>query len=263
MNKLYVSCLLISGIFFYSYSTNPPDGHTGAPGERLCTECHIQKNPSQNGTITIEGFPSSITPNETYFLTAVNRLTEGAAVRGGFQVTVLGPENVKAGEFINPSATSAVTIENGRQYWDHDPALEYPDSNVVRWTVQWKAPDLPSGTPVTWYAAGNIADGNFQNIGDRIVTASGSGSIVLSTVREEQVIQASVYPNPGSNAFQVVVDGQPTLNGHVRFFTISGEKAGEAEVRNGLVIAPFIPSGLYLLQIREDNKSFFARWSKM
>lgn len=263
MNKLYVSCLLISVIFFYSYSTNPPDGHTGAPGDRLCTECHIQENPLQNGSITIDGFPSSITPNETYFLTAVNRLTEGTAVRGGFQVTVLGPENVKAGEFMNPSSTSAVTVENGRQYWDHDPALEYPDSNVVRWTVQWKAPDLPSGTPITWYAAGNIADGNFQNIGDRIVSASGSGSIVLSAARDEKMVLASVYPNPGSNAIHIVVDEYPTLNGRVRFFTVTGERAAEAEVRNGYIMVPFIPAGLYLLEIRIDSKTFFARWSKM
>lgn len=263
MNKLYISSLLISATFFCSYSTNPPDGHTGAPGDLLCTECHIQENPSQNGSISIEGFPSGITPNETYFLTAVNRLTEGTAVRGGFQVTVLGPENVSAGEFINPSSTSAVTIENGRQYWDHDPALEYPDSNVIRWTVQWKAPDLPSGTPITWYAAGNIADGNFQNIGDRIVTAIGSGSIVLSAVQDVKPVLASVYPNPGREALHVLIDGQSAFNGRVRFYNMAGESAGDAEVKNGFIFAPFIPSGLYLLEFCKDNKSFFARWSKM
>src|SRR5688572_7770468 len=141
MHKLYVSSLFIAFILFYSFSTNPPDGNTGAPGELLCTQCHDSVNATQNGTITIEGFPASITPNETYMLTAVNRLTEGEAIRGGFQVTILGSTHMRAGDFINPSSTSAVSTFDNRQYWDHDPALEYPDSNVVKWTVQWKAPD--------------------------------------------------------------------------------------------------------------------------
>ena len=159
MHKLYTFALIIAGTFLlFSFSTNPPDGNTGAPGDQFCIQCHVQTNPSQNGTISIEGFPASITPNETYALTAVNRLTEGTAVRAGFQVTVLSPTNTRAGNFTNPSPQSAVSISGGRQYWDHNPAVTYPDSNVVKWTVLWTAPDLPSGSKITWYAAGNFSD---------------------------------------------------------------------------------------------------------
>src|SRR5687768_8620901 len=143
MRKLYTFGLIMTGTFIlFSFSTNPPDGYTGAPGDDFCIQCHAHTNPSQNGTISVEGFPDVITPHETYILTAVNRLTVDTAVRGGFQVTILGPTNTKAGDFTNPSSKSIVSTQGGRQYWEHNPALEYPDSNVVKWTVEWTAPEL-------------------------------------------------------------------------------------------------------------------------
>jgi len=264
MHKLYTFTVIIfSAFILFSFSTNPPDANTGAPGENLCIQCHIQTNPSQDGTITIEGFPDVITPNETYLLTAVNRLTSGNAVRAGFQVTILGPLNTKAGELKNPSSSSAVSVQAGRQYWDHNPAVAYPDSNVVRWTVQWTAPELPSGSLITWYAAGNIANGNFQNTGDRIVAASGSGSIILSSNNEVHKEQLAVFPNPGTDQINFLLPGKPMINGEVYFYNLMGKIIGEATLNNGTVSVPVIPSGIYLIEIRNDGKSRFAKWSKL
>lgn len=263
MHKLYTfSIIIISAFLLISFSTNPPDGNTGAPGENLCVQCHIQNNPSQDGTITIEGFPDVITPNETYLLTAVNRLTSGAAVRAGFQVTILGPTNTKAGELKNPSTSSAVSVQAGRQYWDHNPAVVYPDSNVVRWTVEWTAPELPSGSLITWYAAGNIANGNFQNTGDRIVAASGSGSIVLSSTSDIATDDLEVYPNPGSDHINILSTDKTSISGEVYFYNLTGTLITEATLNNGMVSVPGIPAGIYLLEIRNDGQSRFARWTK-
>ena len=263
MHKLYTFTLIIfSAFLLFSFSTNPPDGNTGAPGENLCIQCHIQTNPSQEGSITIEGFPDVITPNETYLLTAVNRLTSGSAVRAGFQVTILGPTNTKAGELKNPSSSSIVSVQAGRQYWDHNPAVLYPDSNVVRWTVQWTAPELPSGSLITWYAAGNIANGNFQNTGDRIVAATGSGSIVLSSTNDIPKDHLIVFPNPGSEQINIMSPEKTSVSGEVYFYNLLGELISEATLNNGMVSVPRIPAGIYLLEIRYDGQSRFARWSK-
>src|SRR5688572_6088491 len=218
MNKLYTFTVLAVSLFFlFSFSINPPDGNTGAPGDMLCTQCHIQTDPPQNGTISLDGFPQTITPHQSYLLTVTNRLTEGSAVRAGFQVTILGPGNVKAGELTNPSTHSAVSITGARQYWDHNPAQEYPDSNVVKWQVQWTAPELPNGSQITWYAAGNIADGDFTNTRDRIVTSTGSGSVIISATEDVTKNKPVVFPNPGNDQINFII-GQEVLNGTVEFY---------------------------------------------
>jgi hypothetical protein len=150
MNKFYLLFTLLSSIgFLVSFSLNPPDGVTGAPGDFLCTECHIQTNVVLDGTIDVEGFPELITPHATYGLTVVNRNTVGNAVRAGFQMTILDESNIKAGEMTMPSSSSTVTDATGRQYFEHNPAVEYPDSQVVRWTVHWTAPALIGGNRIT------------------------------------------------------------------------------------------------------------------
>ena len=263
MNKIYTITGIFGGTFLLvSFSTNPPDENTGAPGEMLCVQCHIQDNPSQDGTISLEGFPSSISPNETYMLTVINRLTTGSAIRAGFQVTILGPSNEKAGDMTNPSPSSAISITANRQYWDHNPALEYPDSNVVRWSVQWKAPALANGSSVTWYAAGNIADGNFSNIGDRIVTASGTGLIMLSSNDDVQNIIPVIYPNPGSNLINIKLADHNMQDGMISYYNIMGEKIGASELKQGMADASRIPPGIYLIEIKNNDRSHFVRWSK-
>lgn len=264
MNKIYTAAFIIGLPFLLiSFSTNPDDGNTGAPGENLCVQCHVQQNPSQNGTISIEGFPASITPNQTYMLTAVNRLTSGEAVRAGFQVTILSPINTRAGDFTNPSANSKVSITAGRQYWDHNPAQLYPDSNVVKWTVMWTAPDLPSGSKITWYAAGNIANGDFSNVGDRIVASNGSGTILLSGSDNPEAGTAKIYPNPGSDQINIELPDGNQPDGNIIFYSLLGERVSTAGMEGGIVRAPSLPTGLYLLELEHGNKKYFVRWTKI
>lgn len=265
MNKIYTFLALVASTFLLvSFSANPPDGKTGAPGESLCTECHTQSNPPINGEITVEGFPAVITPGENYILTVVNRNTVGDAVRGGFQMTILGPFNTKAGEMTEPSDNSAVTQTlNGRQYFEHDPAVLYPDSNVIKWTVQWRAPDLTAGSEITYYVAGNIANGNFQNTGDRIATANGKGTVVLSATEELSLQKPTLYPNPGSDRISIVLADGTLPDGIGVFYSLTGTRAGEAEIQHGQMNTPDIASGVYVVEIRQGEKSHFVRWSKI
>ena len=107
--------LIALALLLLSTSANPPNGTTGAPGDGLCTECHTPPSATLDGKITVTGFPEAIVPNETYQLTVTNTNTVGSGVKGGFQMTILGPLNIKAGEMSNPSASSVVTNAAGRQ----------------------------------------------------------------------------------------------------------------------------------------------------
>ncbi len=265
MNKLYTFAAIISVSFcLFSFSTNPPDGHTGAPGDMFCFQCHSDANPALNGTITLEGFPDVITPNETYSLKITNRVTEGVAVRGGFQMTILSPFNTRAGDFSNPDPNSAVSVSGGRQYWDHDPALQYPDSNqLVSWTVLWKAPEMPSGSLITWYAAGNIANGNFQNTGDRIVGANGSGTVIIAATGDASHVQPRIFPNPGSDILNVICIENEFCSGNISFYNLTGHFVGKAELDNGKVFVPSLIAGVYLLKISNGESQHVVRWTKL
>lgn len=264
MKRLYTILSLIAATFILiSFSSNPPDGKTGAPGDGLCIECHSPSNPPINGEISVEGFPASISPGESYLLTVVNRNTVGSAVKGGFQMTILGPNNTKAGDLSSASSSSVITTANGRQYFEHNPAQTYPDSNVLKWTVEWTAPMMDPGSVITWYAAGNIANGNFDNTGDRIVSASGNGSIILSGIDDVTTADPVVFPNPGTDQLNIVLADGSRPNGTAHFYSLSGSRMTTSSVDNGLISSFDIPSGVYVVQIITNEATYSIRWTKI
>lgn len=170
-----VLSLIFSSILLMSYKDNPPDGKTGAPGESLCTECHNSGNPGGfDGGVEITGFPATIMPGTTYPLTITVSNPNGLANRAGFQFTILNAANQKFGTFSGPSANCAISV-GSRDYVEHSPAVDFPGSNTVVWTVNWKAPDAGSSQTIKLYTAANIANGNNNNDGDWIVTNQYSG----------------------------------------------------------------------------------------
>ena len=177
-------------------------------------------------------------------------------------MTILSPTNTKAGDMTNPSANSVVTTFSGRQYFEHNPAQNYPDSNVIKWTVEWTAPMMDPGTEITWYAAGNIANGNFNITGDRIVTNSGSGSVILADVEDIQSANATVYPNPGSDLINLMLSDGSSPNGEVEFYTIMGTQAGTGILQAGRIDTQDLPSGVYVILIKTDEKVYSVRWVK-
>ncbi len=178
MSRIYYVFALLAGMtLIISWSGNPPDGRTGAPGDGLCSDCHSLNGGTQDGSISVAGFPSTIAPSTAYVLTITNSNPNGVAVKGGFQMTVLNSSNQKAGVMTSPSAFSTVTNAAGREYWEHNPAQNYPGNNMITWNVTWTSPTGPADESITFYAAGNIANGNGNNTGDRIVTSTGNGML--------------------------------------------------------------------------------------
>lgn len=264
MNKLYtILALAVSTVILMAHSANPPNGKTGAPGDSLCIECHAQSNTPIQGLISVEGFPSSITPGEAYVLTVVSRDTSRSAVKGGFQMTILGPLNTKVGKMENPSANAVVSAANNRQYFEHNPAGAFPDSSVIRWTVEWTAPELPGGTEITWYLAGNFANGNNEETGDRIVATKGKGAIVLSGTKDVTLEKPTVYPNPGSDVINVTLPDGTRPDGQGFFYSLTGSNVAQAAIHRGVITTPDLPAGVYVVEIKQGDQSHFVKWSKI
>ena len=156
----------------HAFSTGPPAGVTGAPGELTCSACHT--GPASNGQFTIEA-PASYEPGATLSITV--RHTNGDSSRKiwGFQLTALTAGNEKAGALQNPGTLGLLNNDgpgNSRQYIEHTLDSNFSgQTGGAHWTFDWVAPSTNVG-PVTLYAAGNQGNGNGNNSGDEIYTAS-------------------------------------------------------------------------------------------
>lgn len=170
---------LISIVLFIGYSANPPNGRTGAPGDGTCNDCHSGGG-SFDGNIAITGLPADVMAGNTYPLTVTVSNPNGLAVKGGFQIVALNSSNSNAGTLSNAGANSTISASAGRSYHEHNPAQSFPGSNMVSYTVDWTAPSGPNGETITFYGAGNIANGNGNTSGDKIVYLSQSTNLIAN-----------------------------------------------------------------------------------
>jgi len=182
-------CALLFSTLFISFSSNPPTGRTGAPGDGLCSDCHTGANPlGFDGGITIQNFPTSIVGGQIYSLTATVSNPNGLASLAGFQALVLDNNDMNAGTLSNPGAFATTDMNAGREYVEHNPAQQFSAANDFSWTFDWEAPSGPNGTQITIYAAGNIASGSNGNQDDFIVTTTASGTLMGGAVLEVSAI---------------------------------------------------------------------------
>ena len=180
-NKLFklflISGTILLSLMFYSYSDNPPNGKTGAPGEGSCTDCHSANGGGYNGNLMITGIPVLIEAGETYTVTVTTAYTNGSPVKSGFQMVCLNSSNNNSGTFSNPSVNTTLTTSGGRTYFEHNPARNFNGAGSLSWTVDWTAPNGPDGMVITFYANSMIANGNNGTGGDDMVSATVSGTL--------------------------------------------------------------------------------------
>ena len=178
--RLSVFGLIAIAVIILANFSNPPNGRTGAPGDNgTCTGCHSGNNPNGfDGFIVIDNFPTLITPNNTYNLTAKVTNPNGQAIRGGFQAVVLNETaaNTNTGDLMVSGTNPTTTLSGGREYVEHDPGLFFPPNNEITWNFTWTAPSGSNGDIIKIYAAGNIANGGGSS-GDFIVTTVASGTM--------------------------------------------------------------------------------------
>ena len=185
MKLRLLSTLLLLPVAVMAYSTGPPDGVTGAPGEVNCTACHTSfEVNSGNGQLMISG-PASFQAGQTYPITVT--LQDPGQQRWGFELTTQS-----VGVF-SITDTLRIQIEQSfiHQYVKHTAEgthAGFPDGPNA-WTFDWTAPLQPDAQ-VTFYAAGNASNFSGDDQGDYIYTTSLAVPLSLPAV-EDLVIQSS------------------------------------------------------------------------
>ena len=204
-NRLQLIAFCLGALLLLlSNSSNPPNGKTGAPGENTCNQCHTGSNSALDGELTITGLPTSVDANTTYPITLTLTNPNGVASRGGFQWVAIDENNANAGDLANASTGSAFMTSSGREYHEHS-GMNFFSGAPLTWTADWTAPNLPTGTQVTFHAAGVIGNGS-GSANDRVRVISESTTINAST----EVLEVSIASQSDPSCHQGS-DGEATL----------------------------------------------------
>lgn len=166
----------------FAFAEGPLPGHTGVTGvpgpEPTCdvSGCHTSfALNSGSGQFTITG-PASYMPGQTYQIMVQHSTSDMTRKRWGFELTSLDGSGNKAGTLQSSSSATQVLSDNGsgfeRQYMEHTTDGTFQGQmGGASWTFNWVAPSTDVG-PVTFFAAGNQANGDGLPGGDFIYTTT-------------------------------------------------------------------------------------------
>jgi uncharacterized repeat protein (TIGR01451 family) len=182
--RLILLPALLAGIFGFllsanqsirpvlAFSSGPPPGYTGAPGEEpeACAECHVPAD-AGTGHISITA-PQTYIPGQTYQITVTHSNPDPTRLRWGFELTALDTSDEKAGNLQNLDDLTQILDNAGpgsaRQYIEHSAVGTFVNQqNGASWTFNWTAPPTDVGV-ITFYSAGNQANADGNTSGDYI-----------------------------------------------------------------------------------------------
>jgi len=162
----------------FALSSGPADGRTGSPADGLKTcrdGCHSSFTLNSGPAKFSISVPSSYTSGETLSISI--SFSDSKTLKHGFELSALDAKSNHVGAFS--SVDSKTQTKNG-DYIKHTSAGSSQSGNAS-WNVQWTAPTSEVQDPVTFYAAGNEANGDFTNKGDYIYTTTEQISTVAGT----------------------------------------------------------------------------------
>lgn len=233
--NLLVSTIFMVGIASISLDIlddNGKAGKTGSPGETTCntTSCHTGNSiNAAGGSISIDcpTMPNwKYTPGQSYtvnvtversglslFGMGFEALTSAGANAGSFTITNTAQMTTKSATVSGNSRTSVVHKLNGGA-----------SSNSHTFSFTWNAPSTDIGS-ITFYVAGNAANGDAAKTGDfiyntsQVITSPTTGSEDLSVKK----VGFTIYPNPTKE----LVNIDYTLNNNadvtVKIISLSGQ----------------------------------------
>lgn len=224
---LLPSFLILGGVYTaLTSSSNPPLGHTGAPGESNCTSCHggtaLNSGPATRSLLLNGSVPTAYVPGQTYNLSlTVNRATR---VKFGFQLKVEDSNGSDAGTLI--STTNRTDLASGylSQTWNGNTATT---SGTITWNFQWTAPAAGTGD-VTFYYCSNAANNNGGTSGDEIYTNS------LTLTEQSPAFSVSGTLHYDNSALTPIVNSQVRLlgPGGVQVATATTNASGQYAINN-------------------------------
>lgn len=259
MKRILLSLVILSALALflapralYTTSPQPPIKKTGAPGEGLCTDCHMGGSGTGNVAITFSGPGDKFIPEETYQVTV--KVNDSGQMRYGFSAIAFDQVDSMAGTFVpinfgNTSLQSNATFT--KFYIGHANA-----TTSSSWTFDWTAPPASQGaTQVTFYAAGNAANGNFANTGDNIYTAS--RTVTLSAVGMPEVSNAE--PELWYSGDKLYLSwASPVKEQSVyAIYDISGKLLSRGMTgtdQNDVIDVSGLPSGIFIMDLDTDGQ---------
>ncbi|RKU26534.1 hypothetical protein C6497_13240 [Candidatus Poribacteria bacterium] len=185
MKYLFSILILFSFIFIVNgqvsaYSFDPPNEKTGAPGESNCTDCHSGNTLNAFGGSLVLTVPNTYLPGMVYDI--VVKLERDGQKRWGFEMTALNDTNTRAGTFSTTDANTQVKNENNKQYIKQTSVgTAQGTEDMHSWMFKWTAPTSNIG-PITFYAAGNAANGDSGTSGDYIYTQKATSEVITHGV---------------------------------------------------------------------------------
>lgn len=266
---LLIGILIFSASPSFTYQDGAPVGRTNAPGEMTCNDgnCHFGNSlNSGTGNLAVEllrngSAVSKYSPGETY--TVKVELTDQNMNAAGYQLTALDDSNERAGTF-QASGNSQIQMGRNRQYLTHtSPATSF-EGNTQTWELTWEAPTSDKGA-VTFYAAGNAANGNGRPTGDFIYASSDTVEVDQTTSVKKQSLakKISVYPNPVQSKLNLDLPGN--LNGALNLqlvgingksYTDFGQFGSGSDNNIQISIPQNLKPGLYLLKLSSEDQNF-------
>lgn len=200
-----------------AFSSGPPPGYSRAPGEEpeACAECHLSSGNPGSGQISITA-PATYVPGQTYQITVTHTNADPTRQRWGFQLTVLDPSDERAGSLQNTSAlTQIITGGPGgnRQYIEHNIGSNGDGTfngqqGGASWTFNWMAPSTDVGV-VTFYAAGNQANGDGNSSGDNIYFTFAVSQPAVSSTPQLRLEQGASDPTQAAALDSLLLTRDP------------------------------------------------------
>ena len=166
----------------FALSSGPADGRTGSPADGLKT-C---KDTGCHNSFTLNSGPAtfSISAADNYTLGEVVPVTisfsNSKTAKHGFELSALDASDEHVGTFSSVDNKTKTT--DGKGYYIKHTSTGDNQSGNASFNVTWTAPTSEvKNPPVTFYAAGNEANGDFTANGDYIYTTTAQISTGAAT----------------------------------------------------------------------------------
>jgi hypothetical protein len=149
-----------------AFSSGPPSGVTGAPGELDCTGCHDSFVLNSGTAGFAISAPLSFVPGLAHPLTV--GFSNSTTPRHGFQITARDGVGNPSGSWKLVQSGMTQEPAGSLFHYEHTSAGSY----LAGWAMEWQAPgSLPNG-PVTFYAAGVEGNDAQAMFGDYVYTTT-------------------------------------------------------------------------------------------
>jgi uncharacterized protein (TIGR03437 family) len=218
-------------VLLLAFHTGPPIKRTGIiDGGTTCTQCHrtfAPANSDPTGSVTIANLQPYV-PGVTQTLKIT--VNHPQATRWGFQLTarfVTGNGTIMAGSFAPVDAETKVQCDDGSllgspgpcaanqlQWIEHADAPQSAAGAGHTFTVMWTPPADENGD-VILYVAGNAANGDGTNNGDRIYDSSArislsadAGCSISTKPAVRTAVNAGAHAGPIAPNAMVEIYGQ-------------------------------------------------------